>query len=161
MSDFDLIQKNIGEVKELINTLNLRLSSAKKSLSDAKLEVAACKDSMSSKQSEVSSEIALLKENLLQKTDELSKLKRDLDVTESASMDAMATLQIQLKEKSSKITAYESEIKQISTLSNELVSQLTELIAADTANTENVNQLVKQGGNHNRQRRSIRNVRRQ
>lgn len=162
MSEFDLIQKNIGDVKELIKTLNERLSSAKKSLSEAKIEVAACRDSMNSKQSEVSNEIAILKENLLKKNNEIDRMNRELQNHEYNAVQTMAELDKEIKEKSSKIAAYESEIKQISTLSNELVAQLTEIIDADTANTENINELVKKGGSLNRQRRrSIKNVRRQ
>jgi chromosome segregation ATPase len=158
--DLKLIQDNIKEVKNLIIKLNERLSAAKKSLSEAKIEVASCQESMTSKQSEVSREISSIKETLLKREDELSEVKRQLENTERSSREELSSLGAQLSEKSSQIASYENEIKQISGLSNELIGQLSELLAADSANTENVAAVLKQGGRRNQKKRSVKNLRR-
>ncbi len=158
--DLKLIQDNIREVQQLIIKLNDRLSSAKKSLSDAKIEVAACNDTMSNKQSEVSREISAIKETLLKKEDELSEVKRQLETTERSSREELSSISQKLSEKSSQILSYETEIKQISSLSNELIGQLGELLAADSANSENVEAILKQGGKRVQRKRSVKNLRR-
>ena len=158
--DLKLIQDNIKQVQALILNLNERLASAKRSLSDAKIEVASCRESMTSKQSEVSREIGSIKETLILKEDELSEVKRQLETTERSSREELSSISKQLSDKSSQISSYETEIKQISGLSNELVSQLGELLAADSANSENVAAVLKKGGRRSQRKRSIKNLQR-
>jgi chromosome segregation ATPase len=168
-ADLKLIQKNISEVQALIVKLNERLSSAKQSLGEAKIELAACAESMNTKQAVVAKELSSIRETLVSKEDELATVKRQIDNkedelsaikqqlenTEKSSRLEKDILAQQLSSKSAQISSYDSEITQITGLSNQLVEQLGELLAADSANSEHVAQ-VNSGGNVNKKKKSAR-----
>ena len=160
VDNLKLIQANIKEVQSLIQQLNERLVSAKKSLSDAKIEVASCKESMNSKESVVAKEISEIKADILQKQDELTVVKRQLELSEQKSHEEIKTLTEQLSERSAAISSYESEVNEISSLSLDLKQQLDLLLSADNANNEHVAALAaSQGGYRNQRKTSIKKLR--
>ena len=172
-ADLKLIQKNISEVQALIVKLNERLSSAKQSLGEAKIELAACAESMNTKQAVVAKELSSIRETLVSREDELAAVKRQIDTkedelsdikqqlanTEKSSSLEKELLAQQLSSKSAQISNYDSEITQITGLSNQLVEQLGELLAADSANSEHVAHLSG-GRNINRKKNGRKSIKR-